>query len=73
MQDELDPAVKIVRQLMEAYPLVNSRLFTGRLRTKISVLKTETIDTFNVEKYFKFIFKEGPWFYLHKNDQRTQP
>ncbi|CAH3173135.1 unnamed protein product [Porites evermanni] len=29
VQDELDPAVKIVRQLMEAYPLVNSRLFTA--------------------------------------------
>ncbi|XP_029200146.2 ceramide glucosyltransferase-like [Acropora millepora] len=29
LQDELDPAVKIVRQLMEAYPLVNSRLFTA--------------------------------------------
>lgn len=36
VQDELDPAVKIVRQLMEAFPLVNSRLFTGKLnRTKI--------------------------------------
>ena len=34
VQDELDPAVKIVRQLMEAYPLVNSRLFTGRLHNK---------------------------------------
>lgn len=29
VQDELDPAVKIVRQLMKAYPLVNSRLFTA--------------------------------------------
>jgi len=38
VQDELDPAVKIVRQLMEAYPLVNSRLFTGRSTTKTKYL-----------------------------------
>ena len=40
MQDELDPAVKIVRQLMEAYPLVNSRLFTGKLKKQINSWST---------------------------------
>lgn len=40
VQDELDPAVKIVRQLMEAYPLVNSRLFTGGSLVIILLQKT---------------------------------
>lgn len=49
VQDELDPAVKIVRQLMEAYPLVNSRLFTGKwykwISSKVDILYLHKYDS----------------------------
>lgn len=61
VQDERDSAVAVVRQLMQNYPKVNARLFTGKA---YYTLFSMSVGNLKIKHHCK-LTEKGQSFYMH--------